>query len=74
MNAQEREKAAGRKPDEQRIQQILRQVRRETGLKDLLSFGFGRAWSVLLIATATFVVVADSWARTTGRDDGTVSQ
>lgn len=65
----------GAVPDEfseARIKKILNQSKREAGARDLLTFTFGRAWSVLLILGATFVVVADQFARKTPSDgDGT---
>ena len=33
---------------EQRIERILSRVRAETGLRDVLAFGLGRIWLVLL--------------------------
>ena len=34
--------------DEQRIERILSRVRTEAGLRDILAFGLGRLWLVLL--------------------------
>ena len=58
--------------NEARIQKILKQTQREAGTRDLLTFAFGRAWSVLLILGATFVVIADQYARNSSSesDDG----
>ena len=43
---------------EKRIEKILDRTRYETSAADLLTFAAGRAWSVLLIVGAAFVVVA----------------
>ena len=43
---------------EKRIEKILDRTRHETSAADLLTFAAGRAWSVLLILGAAFVVVA----------------
>lgn len=40
-----------------RVARALRQAKREAGVSDALTFGFGRAWSVLLIVGATFAAV-----------------
>lgn len=51
---------------EARIQRILRQSQREAGARDVLTFALGKAWSVLLIIGAAFVVTADLMARNDG--------
>ena len=43
---------------EKRIEKILDRTRHETSAADLLTFAAGRAWSVLLIVGAAFVVAA----------------
>jgi len=48
---------------EERIQRILRQSQREAGTRDVLTFALGKAWSVLLILGAAFVVAADRYAK-----------
>lgn len=48
---------------EYRIQRILGKTRMEVGTRDVMTFAFGKAWSVLLIVGATFVVAADHWSR-----------
>lgn len=62
----------GADPDnegEARIGRILRKTQREVAARDILTFSLGRAWSVLLIVGATFVVIADQWAKNTGNSD-----
>lgn len=56
----------GDPPDEEgeaRIGRILRKTQREIATRDILTFTLGRAWSVLLIVGATFVVLADQFAK-----------
>ena len=48
---------------EKRIEKILERTRHETSAADLLTFAAGRAWSVLLILGAAFVVVASKFAQ-----------
>lgn len=40
-----------------RVSRALKQAKREAGVSDALTFGFGRAWSVFLIVGATFAAV-----------------
>lgn len=40
-----------------RVSQALRHARHETGLKDVFSFGLGRAWSVLQVFGTVFAAV-----------------
>jgi hypothetical protein len=40
-----------------RVSRAIRQAKREACMGDALTFGFGRAWSVLLIVGATFAAV-----------------
>lgn len=53
----------GNPQSEERIQRILRQSQREAGTRDVLTFALGKAWSVLLILGAAFVVAADRFAK-----------
>lgn len=48
---------------EKRIEKLLQRTRHETSAADLLTFAAGRAWSVLLIVGAAFVVVAAKFAQ-----------
>lgn len=54
---------------EARIGRILRKTQRNVATRDVLTFTLGRAWSVLLVVGATFVVVADQWAKNGGKPE-----
>ena len=48
---------------EERADRVMRRVRHETSTKDMVSFSFGKMWSVLLVVVASFVVIAEKWAK-----------
>jgi len=54
---------------EERIQKIMDKTRHETSAADLMTFVAGRAWSVLLILGAAFVVVASKFAQGSEEQD-----
>lgn len=47
----------------ERADRVMRRVRQETSTKDMVSFSFGKMWSVLLVVVASFVVIAEKWAK-----------
>ena len=45
---------------ERRVQRILKQARRETGLRDLLTFCGARVWiAILALGAAAYVAIAN---------------
>lgn len=61
-------KAAADEGSEERADRVMRRVRHETSSKDLLTFSFGKMWSVLLVVVAGIVVIAEKFATAKSND------
>lgn len=46
---------------DRRVQRILARAQQEMGVRDVVIFGIGRAWSVMLIVGAVFSTVFVKW-------------
>ena len=62
MNSENGQVDEGDRESAERADRVMRRVRQETSAKDVVSFSFGKMWSVLLVVVASFVVIAEKFA------------